>query len=374
MKLSAKSKRVVFLVAILLLWGYEGWKSTGIVRRLFDVAQTPCQIPERQDIPQGVEVAVPGASLADELVDVQKTDCYSAAIMQAAADPLRSRAVVTCDISALDEFYGRNAELLLHYLACHPGWRLVSGKSGMIASRRVRNGDLWYDKDWEYFASAKSIDEDHESVEGSCKIYLNGVDFYGRRCKTGDCVKMEVKDPDDELNDLEVICEGANLSVIATEWSSFPTSRIMQVIFDQVRDEFYAIKNATGEIGVGKCLGADAMRCGAPSIDIYEDRFGGLVYRAWVNPREPGETYLKAFETLGNKRLSEFALKDATKESVGWSAVTEEKFYIGSSFGISERRGAGSCVFRLEVWFVPANGGPERKLVERVFKVKGQER
>ena len=28
----------------------------------------------------------------------------------------------------------------------------------------------------------------------------------------------------------------------------------------------------------------------------------------------------------------------------------------------------------VEIWFAPANGGPERKLVEKVFRVKGKER
>ena len=90
-----------------------------------------------------------------------------------------------------------------------------------------------------------------------------------------------------------------------------------------------------------------------------------------VNPGEPGEVYLKAYEVTKGTRLSEGRLGERTRGYVGWSDDPEEKFSVGSEFTIYEGDWEKYYAARIELWFVPANGGKERKLTERVFKVEG---
>ncbi len=120
------------------------------------------------------------------------------------------------------------------------------------------------------------------------------------------------------------------------------------------------------------------------SLELYERRTGdgkvtGYTYNAWVNSCEQGEAYLRAFEISQEVELgfgtegSPSDLMRHTREYSGWSDDPVEKYLVGSKLRLP-----GGChkpfAVRLEVWFVPAGGGPERKLVERVFKVKGDGR
>ena len=94
----------------------------------------------------------------------------------------------------------------------------------------------------------------------------------------------------------------------------------------------------------------------------------------WGNPGEPGIVYLKAFEVTKGTPLSYKRLKEKTNKQSGWSEDSDELFFARSHFTIGEGAWGKPYAARFEVWFCPDSGGPERKLMEKVFKIEGWSR
>ena len=97
---------------------------------------------------------------------------------------------------------------------------------------------------------------------------------------------------------------------------------------------------------------------------------GGIYhYQAVVNPGEDGEVYLRAYEVTKGTRLSADRMKLRTTEKV--TGKGEQVIGIGKEFTIYEGDWGQYYAARLEIWFVPANGGKPRKLKEKLFRVQG---
>ena len=97
---------------------------------------------------------------------------------------------------------------------------------------------------------------------------------------------------------------------------------------------------------------------------------GGIYcYRATVNPGEAGEVYLRAYEVTKGTRLSAERMKQRTTEKI--TGRGEHTIGVGKEFTIYEGDWGKFYAARLEIWFVPANGGKPRKLKEKPFKVQG---
>ena len=111
---------------------------------------------------------------------------------------------------------------------------------------------------------------------------------------------------------------------------------------------------------------------GQPDIILYNDFQGGL-YLAdiWCNPGEPGLLYLKAFEITRETRLSE---RRMPKVKADYSSDPSEMFLREIDFTIYEGNWGQYYGARFEVWFKPDSGQPDRKLLEKNFKIEGWER
>lgn len=97
---------------------------------------------------------------------------------------------------------------------------------------------------------------------------------------------------------------------------------------------------------------------------------GGIYkYQATVNPGEDGEVYLRAYEVTKGTRLSADRMKQRTLEKV--SGKGEQVIGVGKEFTIYEGDWEKYYAARLEIWFIPANGGKPRKLKEKLFRVQG---
>lgn len=97
---------------------------------------------------------------------------------------------------------------------------------------------------------------------------------------------------------------------------------------------------------------------------------GGIYrYQATVNPGEEGEVYLRAYEVTKGTRLSADRMKQRTREKV--TGKGEQVVGIGKEFTIYEGDWGKFYAARLEIWFIPANGGVPRKLKEKLFRVQG---
>lgn len=97
---------------------------------------------------------------------------------------------------------------------------------------------------------------------------------------------------------------------------------------------------------------------------------GGIYhYLATVNPGEDGEVYLRAYEVTKGTRLSAERIKQRTIEKV--VGAGEKIIGIGKEFTIYEGDWDKYYAARIEIWFIPANGGKPRKLKEKLFRVQG---
>ena len=118
-----------------------------------------------------------------------------------------------------------------------------------------------------------------------------------------------------------------------------------------------------------------AISHGSPSLDLLNGMQPGIYEsRIRVNPGEPGKIYLKAFEATKGTPLSDTRLKQRSNEWVGWSADLGELFLSNTDFTIYEGDWGKPYAARFEVWFQPDSGAPERKLLEKVYRIEGWQR
>ena len=380
-------RRLAVAAVIVGLWSYEAhlWYA----RKQIVFRHDPQSFWEKVSFPSGVDAAEPILSTMEGPLGEAETDRYSQELLRAAKDPASSRLVVKCDISALDKLCQERESWLRQYLACNPGWSFFTRHRSPIAERRVRKGDQWHRQEWRAMIVGESCGsggdefdlEAFDTVGSNCSIYFGGLDFNWERCRSGGQVRLPLRpDDDDDFNDIEVVCDGEKLSLDVTEMTTFVTSRVVQVAFDLTRDEFAAVQCATNWAQLKAVLPEGSVRKGPASLDVLcrlasDGKILNYAYQAWVNPGEPGETYLRLFEVSQGVELGigidgdPTHVKEETMEFAGWSDEPDEKFFIGSDMPLHAKR--KDFAMRVEVWFIPANGGPERKLVERVFKVKG---
>ena len=113
----------------------------------------------------------------------------------------------------------------------------------------------------------------------------------------------------------------------------------------------------------------------SPGLELTRGFQGGLyLVTAEVNPGEPGTVYLRAFEHVRNTRLSESRLTARSRATIGWSKDPSELFHYEADITIYEGDWGVYYPGRFELWFEPASGAPERKLVEDVFRIEGWQR
>jgi hypothetical protein len=84
--------------------------------------------------------------------------------------------------------------------------------------------------------------------------------------------------------------------------------------------------------------------------------------------------YLKAYEITNENRLSASDFKKYSNEWIGWSDDPSQLFFSNTHFTIYEGDWGKPYAARFEVWFVPDSGGPERKMIEKNFKIEGWQR
>ena len=115
---------------------------------------------------------------------------------------------------------------------------------------------------------------------------------------------------------------------------------------------------------------------------IYNSMQPGLYqYAFWTKRIDKGKIYLKAFEVTQNDQLSFDRLKESSTISVYNSTDSLLMFQMtkGNSgydrqFTIYEGDWGKPYGARFELWFVPDNGGQERKLIEKNYRIEGWQR
>lgn len=122
----------------------------------------------------------------------------------------------------------------------------------------------------------------------------------------------------------------------------------------------------------GENLGHGSTRQGPSSIHLHDNAWiPGYTIHAYVNPGENGQIYLKAFEATKNTPLDADYLPQSSRRSAAWLGNRETQYLYQSEFFVGEGGWNNSYPVRLELWFTPSSGGPERKLIEKTFLVSG---
>ena len=372
------------------LWLYYGWR---LIEPPDDTSASEFVIG--LNIPRDAHAATPGRygnlggfeAAEDELPE----DVYGTAIVTAVDDPLESHGRVICDFASLERLKAEREDLLMRYLASHPGWHVapefpVSYYPGRwdnrayCAMRRFKRGGRWLSADNDSYSGRLRADDFDHAYEYRVRA---GIVFWGTiesdvQCRSGEkaAVRMEA-DSCSVGESCTLLAQGKGLSFyVEEEAEGYTAPRTLQKAFDLTEREFARLASAKDWREALSLLPSDAVRRGEPTIELFTSDDCALFgphynYLARVNPGERGEVYLKVFEVTRGQRLSAERISVCTREAVGWSDDPQETFTCSSWFVLYEGDGKTPYLARLELWFVPANGGPERKLIERKFKVTG---
>ena len=260
------------------------------------------------------------------------------------------------------------------YLARHPGWWLHEDHGRLCATRRWRNKGVWNHPLHGYY-SGNAIQ--HDRVQNSDAS--QATPHYQTRTTIG--FPFSPFGRDGGANHKPVSIARADVSkgslqsfqsserfgdkdfcVEVFEESSARERRITNAVLVFLKDEFLSLTN----------LPPDAVVRGSDGFTLRNGMQPGIYNLTLrINPGEPGLVYLKAFEATKGSRLSKGRLKEASNERIGWSNDPEEKFLYENEFTIYEGDWGKPYAARIEVWFRPDSGQPERKLMERVCKIEG---
>ena len=303
---------------------------------------------------------------------------------------------IKCDLAALSDLVHNRRDELMQYLARHPGWWLHEDCGNLCATRRLRTGGVWNHSLHGYYPgnlrqvkprdifpadgqkmSAEQIQaklqKDFEAQRKATYYQMRttiGFPYspFGRKRSAEHPATASVKAGLKEGNlGSHESCErfgDKDFCVEVFEESTARERRITNAALAFLEDEF-----------VGLRLPADAARRGADEFVLRNGMQPGIYNLTLrVNPGEPGVTYLKVFEVTKGTRLSEDRLYGRSNERIGWSADPDEKFLYENEFTIYEGDWGKPYAARIEAWFRPDSGKPERKLIERVCKIEGWQR
>jgi hypothetical protein len=131
------------------------------------------------------------------------------------------------------------------------------------------------------------------------------------------------------------------------------------------------------DLGLG-FKGRDSMSLGTKTMTdlrLYNSFQPGLYeYDFWTGKIESGKIYLKAYEITQNYPLSTDRLPQRSAVKVYNPTDSVLKFGTTTDFTIYEGDWGKPYAARFEVWFKPDNGGQERKLFQKNYKIEGWQR
>ena len=218
-----------------------------------------------------------------------------------------------------------------------------------------------------------------EDFQSRLTIGLSGKPWAGSYRDTtclqaGDTAKMLLSQGNDKYESHCVITAN-DLVVEIFEESEAMERRLTKTSISYISREFQSLAENPNWTAIKELIPPGSIRNGNPSFEL-QNSFQPGIYDSeiWLNPGESGMIYLKAFEVTNETILSEHELKVYSNEWIGWSDNPEELFLSNTNFTIDEGDWGKPYAARFEVWFVPDSGEPERKLMEKVFKIEGWQR
>lgn len=308
-------------------------------------------------------------------------DDFSMSVFRSLANEGGEDTTVTCDLSGLADLVHNRRDELMAYLARHPGWWLHEDNGCLSATRRLRLRGVWnHPLNGYYSGNSRMVhpNEDYEAYFKQTRYQMRttiGFPYspFGRKREAEHPVTTTVKASLREWDG------SASPSANFTSCMSFGDKDFCVEVFEQFTVRARRITNAAmsflqAEFATLK-LPEDTAKRGPEEFVLRNGMQPGIYNLTLrLNPGEPGVTYLKAYEVTKGTRLSEGRLYGRSNERIGWSQDPEEKFLYENEFTIYEGDWGKPYAARIEVWFRPDSGKPERKLTERICKIEGWQR
>ena len=303
-------------------------------------------------------------------------DDFATSVFRSLANEGGEDTTVTCDLSGLADLVHNRRDELMEYLACHPGWWLHEDHGRLCATRRLRLRGVWNHPLHGYYSGNSRMRHENENYES-----YDRKTHYQTRTTIGFPHSPFGRDGGAEhpaVCTANAVFESGTQGTFAScmrfgdqefcvevfEESATRERRITNAAMSFLKAEFTELK-----------LPADAAMRGPEEFTLRNGMQPGIYnLTVLLNPGESGVTYLKAYEVTKGTRLSESRLYGSSNERMGWSQDPEEKFLYENEFTIYEGDWGKPYAVRIEVWFRPDSGKPERKLAERTCKIEGWQR
>lgn len=300
--------------------------------------------------------------------DLEKETAKSRTYPATADTPANT--LVRIDLPDLVYFSKERADLLLYQLAADPGWRVHPLETGGIecyktSGRTIYEGwdDGYGEKDPPSAVFLFSEAGPHREYGATVASPLD-KETHIRLRKTSEAIEsaLYIETPGLSFTFFEKTQEEARVETRKSlEW--------LRGYLASVRAHEQEIK---GKGVAVELLPEGAVRTGEPSMEV-PDALPGLYNPiAYVNPGAPGYIYVKVFNVKTAKRPLPLNGANESMQLMGWSRDSSRLFRYDALFAVSGRRGDYFDA-RIELWFVPDDHSPERKLLEMTRKICGWE-
>jgi hypothetical protein len=332
--------------------------------------------------PAGVTVEQPTALPFGPPVAV---DAEGDLLVQSSSAPPAPSANVDVDLPVLNAFSGPDRQLLLRHLATSAKWfvgrTLANVQEKMFAQRRYVVGGIWLNEQngWSpYNGGQFSIVLGLEGpTYNETDEWLKYATF-ARPDQGKVILSVSMMEPDQPNWDSYLIIKSPGTTLEISETSQRKDRPVTPVVLSQLKQEFQAVLNSPVARRRGfdpALMPPDSIHHGAPEMHlITNDPDDGLYQvQAYVNPGESGYVYSKAFYGRGNSRVLDDVYDYYKRQSIeytGWSSDPHEQFFYNAECDFWVATFSNDYSARVELWFVPASGAPERKLLEKYFEVR----
>lgn len=285
---------------------------------------------------------------------------------------------VSTDLKVLNEFATTNRQKLIDYLSASPRWFVTEERGKPYAYRRLLIGGRWQNTLNGFYSGFSVASSAEPNFQTRIVIGFDGSVFAEPFRKKQTSANVGVGDvpirvvDDKEFNqgkESYFVLQSSKASVEVFEQSSRDARPITQLALAEVKRELESALISTNIVAAPP---QPALESGEPEIQLAKGMQGGIYQvRAFVNPGESGRAYVKVFEATQNTPLSTDRIKPRSIARIGWSANLKEKFRYQSEITVYEGDWGNFYPGRFELWFIPDSGKPERKLVERIFRIEG---
>ena len=331
-------------------------------------------------IPTDIEVAEPRPQM--QAAPGTGIDSFQGDLLTALATPGGEDSTITASVTSLASLARNHPEILKRYLASSPSWRVFEEREKICATRRWAIGPEW---SWNLNGYYSRFNLDHSSkpvlpnFQFRLTIGLGGKPWWNGNKATAPMKEGETAvlplSKGNEMDKSYCVITAPPIMLEVFEESGTKERRLTKSALALLEKELAPLAANPAWQTIRSLLPEGSITRGKPSIEL-RNSFQPGIYESTirVNPGEPGRIYLKAFEVTKGTPLSEKRLKDRSNEWVGWSENPEELFLSNTDFTIYEGDWGKPYAARFEVWFVPDSKSPERKLMEKVYKIEGWER